>query len=246
MKNGALWRDVNGNPIQSREGCIIQHGGTYYWYGKHKGVKNRPNSYEVDAVGVSCYLSCDLINRKYEGLVLEADRYNPESYIHTSKVLERPEVIYNEKTGRFVMRMQIDIADRCFAVWVCRVGLSDRSIYLLKVCVPNRQDSRDMIVYKNTDGTAYLVHSTDRNKTMSITRLTDDCSYVTDFFVSVLIHQKREAPALFYHNGLNYMITSGCTGWGPNAALYATCPHLLGKWKLIDNPCEGENYRQTF
>ena len=42
------------------------------------------------------------------------------------------------------------------------------------------------------------------------------------------------------------MISSGCTGWAANAALYATCPHLLGKWKLIDNPCVGENSRKTF
>jgi hypothetical protein len=28
--------------------------------------------------------------------------------------------------------------------------------------------------------------------------------------------------------------------------LFARCPDLLGKWKLIDNPCEGEGYRETF
>ena len=247
MKNGTLWKDVNGNPIQAHGGCIIQHGGTYYWYGEHKGVENRPGAYEVDVVGVSCYSSRDLVNWKYEGLVLEADRDNPESYIHTSKILERPKVIFCEKTGRFVLWMHIDSADRCFAgVGIATSDSPTGPFTLLKVCVPNRQDSRDMTVFKDLDGTAYLFHSTDRNKTMGITRLTDDYSDVTDFFVSVLVDQKREAPALFYHNGLYYMITSGCTAWDPNAALYATCPHLLGKWKLIDNPCEGENYRQTF
>jgi hypothetical protein len=42
------------------------------------------------------------------------------------------------------------------------------------------------------------------------------------------------------------MISSGCTSWHPNAALYATCPYVLGKWKLIDNPCRGENADKTF
>ena len=42
------------------------------------------------------------------------------------------------------------------------------------------------------------------------------------------------------------MITSGCTGWDYNSALYAESPYLMGKWKLIDNPCEGEGYRDTF
>ena len=54
------------------------------------------------------------------------------------------------------------------------------------------------------------------------------------------------SPALLYDQGLYYMVTSGCTGWAPNSALVATCPHLLGQWKLIDNPCEGPDYRMTF
>lgn len=49
-----------------------------------------------------------------------------------------------------------------------------------------------------------------------------------------------------YRDGKYYMITSGCTGWQPNSALYAECDHLCGQWKLIDNPCEGDNYRRTF
>ena len=43
-----------------------------------------------------------------------------------------------------------------------------------------------------------------------------------------------------------YMVTSGCTGWNYNSALFARSPQLLGKWKLIDNPCEGPGYRDTY
>jgi len=49
-----------------------------------------------------------------------------------------------------------------------------------------------------------------------------------------------------YRNGLYYCVTSGCTGWAPNSALYAVTPHIRCGWKLIDNPCMGKNYRQTF
>ena len=58
--------------------------------------------------------------------------------------------------------------------------------------------------------------------------------------------QEREAPALFWHEGLHYCITSGCTGWQPNSALYSVTPRLSGGMKLIDNPCEGPGARQTF
>lgn len=42
------------------------------------------------------------------------------------------------------------------------------------------------------------------------------------------------------------MVSSGCTGWDPNSALYATAGYVMGHWKLIDNPCEGKGYRRTF
>lgn len=246
MKNGVIWKDIDGNDIQAHGGCIISFGGTYYWYGEHKGQDNCPGTTRVDVIGISCYSSKDLVNWKYEGLALSAEA-DPESYLHYSKVLERPKVIYNEKTAKFVMWAHVDSADYTLAA--TGVAVSDTPVgpfKLLTVKQPSRQDSRDMTIFKDVDGKAYLVHSKDWNKTMNIARLTDDYTDVDGMYVSVLIDQEREAPALIFRDGLYYMVTSGCTGWDPNSALYATCPHLLGKWKLIDNPLEGENYRDTF
>ncbi len=103
-----------------------------------------------------------------------------------------------------------------------------------------------MTLFQDLDGTAYLLHSKDWNKTMNIARLTEDYTNVDGFYVSVLVDQEREAPAVCCRDGMYYMVTSGCTGWNYNSALFATSPSLLGKWKLIDNPCEGPGYRETF
>lgn len=247
MKNGQMWKDVSGNDIQAHGGCIIEHQGTYYWYGEHKGQDNFPNTTRVDVIGVSCYSSQDLLNWKYEGLALEADKENKDSILHPTNVLERPKVIYNEKTQKFVMWFHADTADYLFAG--IGVAVSDKPqgpFTFLYAKQPNRQDSRDMTLFKDVDGKVYLIHSKDWNKTLNIARLTDDYTDLDGFYVSVLIDQEREAPAICLHNGMYYMVTSGCTGWDYNSALFATCPDLLGKWKLIDNPCEGEGYRQTF
>ncbi len=254
MKNGYIWQDTDGNDIQAHGGCIIKHEGVYYWYGEHKGAENKIARFvsgatveRVDVIGISCYSSRDLVNWKYEGLVLESNKTDPDSPIHTSKVVERPKVVYNEKTGRFVLWMHIDSADYSYAGVGVAVSDSPTGPFeLLRVMVPNKQDSRDMTVYKDNDGTAYLVHSKDRNKTLNIARLTEDYTDVDGLYVSVMADQEREAPALFYHDGMYYMITSGCTSWNPNAALFSRCPQLLGKWKLIDNPCEGKNAHLTF
>ena len=247
MKNGTIWQDTDGNDIQAHGGCIINHEGKYYWYGEHKGTPNRPGLTSVDVIGISCYSSDDLVNWHYEGLVLESNKDDPESPIHYSKVVERPKVIYNEKNKSFVLWMHMDSANYRYAG--VGVAVSDSPVgpfTLKKVFVPNKQESRDMTIYRDLDGTAYLFHSKDGNKTMNIARLTDDYTDVDGFYVSVLQDQEREAPAVFYRDGMYYMISSGCTSWNPNAALYARCPHLLGKWKLIDNPCEGKNSRITF
>lgn len=66
----------------------------------------------VDVIGISCYSSKDLVNWKYEGLALEADREDEKSFIHTSKVVERPKVIFNEKNNNFVMWMPISSTRR--------------------------------------------------------------------------------------------------------------------------------------
>ena len=254
MNNGQIWKDVDGNDIQAHGGCIIEWEGVYYWYGEHKGGETKTTYLvsgaavnRVDFIGISCYSSVDLLNWKYEGLALEADKDDQKSFIHPSMVVERPKVIYNEKTGSFVMWLHLDREDYSYAGVGVAVSDSPKGPFkLIRAKVPNKQDSRDMTVYKDKDGTAYLFHSKDRNKTMNIARLNEDYTDVDGFYVSVLTDQEREAPAVFLKNGLYYMISSGCTGWSPNAALYATCPDLLGKWKLIDNPCIGKNSRKTF
>ncbi len=247
MKNGSIWQDVDGNDIQAHGGCIINHKGVYYWYGENKGADNCPGTRRVDVIGISCYSSTDLVNWKYEGLIFESDKTDETSYIHFSKVMERPKVIYNEKNDNFVLWMHIDRADYTYAgVGIAVCDTPTGKFKLVKVTVPNRQDSRDMTIYKDIDGTAYLVHSKDWNKTLNIARLNDSYTDLDGYYVSVLADQEREAPALFYHKGTYYMITSGCTGWDANQALFARCDHILGRWKLIDNPCEGPNARKTF
>ena len=249
-----IWQDIDGNDIQAHGGCIIKHNDTYYWYGEHKGGETRTvrlrsgaTVERVDVIGISCYSSTDLVNWKYEGLALESNKDDPTHPLHTSKVVERPKVIYNEKNNNFVLWVHADREDYSFAGVAVAVSDSPTGPFIFqKEMVPNKQDSRDMTVYKDKDGTAYLFHSKDRNKTMNIARLNADYTDVDGFYVSVLPDQEREAPAVFFANGMYYMISSGCTSWHPNAALFATCPHLLGKWKLIDNPCRGENADKTF
>lgn len=247
MKNGVMWKDICGNDIQAHGGCIIRYNDTWYWYGENKGQPNNPGERRVDVIGISCYSSKNLVEWKYEGLVLKADESDPESPLHPSKVVERPKVLHNEKTNKFVMWLHIDSAD--YSLMSAGVAVADcptGPFELIDVLWPNGRDSQDMTLYKDENGQAYLFHTTDQDKTMSIDRLDDSYLKTTGEFVSTMIGQKREAPAVCKHKGLYYIISSGCTGWDPNSALYAASWDIMGEFVLIDNPCEGDNYRNTF
>lgn len=244
MKNKTLWTDTSGQPIQAHGGMILYHEGTYYWYGENKDTDtiNR----HVDFIGISCYSSLDLENWKNEGIVLSPID-EPQHILHTANICERPRVLYNARTKQFVMYTHADTADYYYAGVNVAVSAAPTGPFVwLKSFQPNRQDSRDMTLFQDRDGSAWLIHSANYNKTINVARLSDNYLSVTGSYFSIFQDQEREAPAIMFAHDRYYMITSGCSGWEPNPSLYGTCEHLTGPWKLIDNPCTGPAYRTTF
>ncbi len=50
-----------------------------------------------------------------------------------------------------------------------------------------------------------------------------------------------------FRNGTRYyLIASACTGWRPNAALYAVASSPMGPWNVKGNPCKGPDAELTF
>ena len=132
---GEVWKDTDGNPINAHGGGLLYHDGTYYWYGEYKKGKTiLPDwatweCYRTDVTGVGCYSSKDLLNWKFEGIVLPAVKDDPNHDLHPSKVLERPKVIFNKKTGKFVMwhMWKVPITVRLVPEWQLPILLSGRS-----------------------------------------------------------------------------------------------------------------------
>lgn len=201
----------------------------------------------MDAGGVSCYSSKNLKNWKFEGIVLKPNKNDTSSDLHISKVIERPKVIYNRYTKKFVMWLHIDSQDYLYAR--SGVAVSDCPIGPFKYLGserPNGNMARDMTVFVDDDGKAYQFYSSEDNATMHICLLTDDYLSHTAIEKRILIGQKREAPAVFKYKNKYYLITSGCTGWSPNEASYATADQILGEWKSCGNPYTGENADKTY
>jgi hypothetical protein len=119
---GDVWNDNNGKHINAHGGGILFYKGVYYWYGEHKIAGKIGNTAQV---GVGCYSSKDLYNWNDEGIALKVDE-DPKSDITKGCTLERPKVVYNIKTRKFVMWFHLELKDKGYFAARSGVAVSDK------------------------------------------------------------------------------------------------------------------------
>jgi hypothetical protein len=250
---GEIWNDTEGNPINAHGGGILLHEGTYYWYGEIKKGETWlvPDQgwecYRVKAGGVSCYSSKDLVNWKNEGVALAPNLTDSTSELHYTKVLERPKVIYNEKTKKFVMWLHVEAAD--YSLMHAGVAVSDTPegpFTYIESVRPFNQTSADMTLFVDDDGKAYHIFAGENDNTLYVGLLDDTYLKHSKVFSRKFVNLRREAPAIMKHDKKYYLVTSGCTGWSSNIAEYAVADSILGEWQILGNPCVGEGSDITF
>lgn len=247
--------DAEGHRIQGHGGCIWVGDDGYYWFGEHRVPRGTSVYGDDAAIGVSCYRSDDLCCWWNTGLALDRRRESAYSEMGPGFVLERPKVVRNPRTGHFVMWLHIDafgIVDgrRRYAharagVAISRSGPCGPYAYLGSTR-PGGEESRDLTVFQDFDGQAYLVFSGDRNRTLFIAKLSDDYLEVRDPAYPILPGQMREAPVLVRDRDFYFLVTSGCTGWEPNSARLHRAASLFGPWQDIGDPCRGPGAEMTF
>lgn len=71
---------------------------------------------------------------------------------------------------------------------------------------PHGFDSRDMTIFKDDDGMAYLFYASRGNTVLHVSPLTTDYLNVTSAMRRILVRRFREAPAVFKLRGTYYMI----------------------------------------
>ncbi|MEV4333571.1 RICIN domain-containing protein [Streptomyces sp. NPDC049597] len=221
ITNGTQFTDPNGNPVHAHGGGVIKVGTYYYWFGENR---NADNSFRY----VSAYRSTDLKTWEFRNHVL-TQATHPELQ---SANIERPKVIYNAATGKFVMWMHKEAA---YDYWEARaaVAVSDTvdGDYTWKGSFrPVGQMSRDITTFVDTDGTGYMVSAAADNADLHIYRLTADYTAIDAHVKKLWPGAYRESPALFKRDGVYFMLTSHATGWSPNQQKYATATSITGDW----------------
>ncbi|MBC9731487.1 RICIN domain-containing protein [Streptomyces sp. TRM68367] len=234
ITNGTQFTATNGSPVHAHGGGVLKVGSYYYWFGEHR---NADNTFRY----VDAYRSTDLKNWEFRGHVL-TEASDPEL---ASAKIERPKVMYNASTGKFVMWMHkengTDYSEARAAVAVSDTvdGAYD---YRGSFRPLGQHMSRDITVFTDTDGAGYMVSAARENYDLHIYRLTADYTGIASLVANPWPGGHREAPALFKRNGVYFMLTSGATGWNPNQQQYATATNLAGPWSAMRNVGDSTAY----
>ncbi|MFF6784619.1 RICIN domain-containing protein [Streptomyces sp. NPDC012510] len=227
ITNGTQFTDSGGNPLHAHGGGVIKVGSYYYWFGENR---NADNTFRY----VSAYRSTDLKNWEFRNHVL-TEATDPE--LATANI-ERPKVMYNAATGKFVMWMHkengVDYSEARAAVAVSDT-VDGNYTWRGSFRPLGQHMSRDITVFVDTDGTGYMISAARENYDLQIYRLTADYTGIAALVADPWHGGHREAPALFKRNGVYFMLTSGATGWNPNQQQYATATNIAGPWTAMAN-----------
>ena len=243
FRPGDEWYDTDGRVINAHGGGFYVESGTYYWFGEHKGRDG------LARVGISLYSSPDLYNWQSLGIVLAVDETNPGSDIASGAIIERPKVIFNAKTKKYVMWFHLELKGQGYGAARAGVATSDKvdgPYTYIESFRPNHEMSRDQTLFVDSDGKAYQVTASEENQTMHINELSADYLRTSGRFVRVFSGRSMEAPAVFRYNDRYHLIASGSTGWDPNAARQAVATNIMGPWQELDNPAQGQDASVTF
>lgn len=122
----------------------------------------------------------------------------------------------------------------------------DRKFARLVENYQSGQESRDMTVFVDDDGKAYLFCASENNQTMHIVELNDEYTGFTGRWWRILEGKSYEAPVVFRHDGKYYLLGSHCTGWNPNPGRTAVADKITGPWRELGNFAVGDGADRTY
>lgn len=232
ITNGIQFTATNGSIVHAHGGGVLKVGNYYYWFGENRTSDNK-------FFAVSVYRSTDLKSWEFRNNVLTQSSHSELAGAN----IERPKVMYNASTGKYVMWMHKENGTN-YSEARAAVASSDTvdGNYTYHGSFrPLGHMSRDITIY-NDNGTGYMISAADENYDLHIYRLTPDFLNVQSLVGNFWNDQHREAPALFKRGSTYFMLTSGATGWNPNQAKYATASSIAGPWSGFTNVGDGTTF----
>lgn len=219
ITSGNVWFDQNNQQVNAHGACIVKEGDKYYLFGEYKS--DTANVF----TGFSCYSSADLMNWKFEKIVLPRQK---DGLLGPNRIGERVKVMKCPQTGEFVMYMHADdrkYTDPHIGYATCKTINGDYQFQgaLLHEGKPIKR--WDMGTFQDTDGKGYLLihHGI-------IYELSAD--YKSAKRIASSQNEGGESPTIFKSNGVYFWMSSQLTSWERNDNMYMTSTSIEGPWKM--------------
>lgn len=245
---GQVWLDTEGKRIQAHGGSVMYLNGTYYWYGENK--EKTTGKDKIWHWGVRCYTSKDLYNWEDKGLIIEPRTEDPDSSLQPESMMDRPHIIYNKKTKKFVCWLKIMNQDGTQSETVLTADdiLGPYTI-VREGLRPLNMSAGDFDLAVAPDGKAYYYFERVHSETICAD-LTEDYTDVTGYYSTHFPHSHpphvREATAHFTRKGKHYLITSGTTGYMPNPSEAAIADTWHGPYTVLGDPHPEDESRTSY
>ncbi|RHS80956.1 hypothetical protein DW928_05275 [Firmicutes bacterium AM43-11BH] len=247
IKPGQVWLDTEGKRIQAHGGSVICVEDTFYWYGENK--ENTTGQDKTWHWGVRCYSSKDLYNWKDEGIIIPPNLEDETSPLHPTSMMDRPHIVYNKMTQKYVAWLKIMNEPPCFTVLTADHILGPYKLKNARVNPCGMAVGDFDIAVEPVDNKAYLI-SERPHITLYVADLNDEYTDVTGNYSEHFPHtappETREAPAHFVRKGMHYLITSGTTGYHPNPSEIAVSKLWHGPYEILGNPHVGDTSKTSF
>ncbi len=256
---GKVWLDTDGNRIQAHGGSVLYVDDTYYWYGENKDRTDEPAG--IWHWGVRLYSSKDLYNWKSEGIILPPAPEDDQSPVHPSQYMDRPHIIYNKKTKKFVMWIKImrreNMEDQYMTIAVADKITDTFKIIATRQILNMSSGDFDLTV-DSESGKAYIyfdkvhdyVHKERQHQDIICAELTEDYTDVTgdyaNYHNNTKWHIGYEAPAFCEYEGKKYVFLSHTTGYMPNPTDCIVSEGYFGPWENIGTVHENDVENLSF
>ena len=253
IKPGKVWLDTEGKPIQAHGFSVFynEQEKLYYWYGENKEKTAGGKKNTVWHWGVRLYTSPDLYNWTDKGLIIPPNPEDLTSPLHPTYCMDRPHIIYCEKTGKYVAWLKIMAGEVSqFMSILTADKFEGPYTFANKIYKPLDMDTGDFALHVDSETkTAYIFFERPHFQLICAT-LTGDYTAVTGeysvHYDNLLPPYTREAPTYFERNGKKYLFTSGTSGYFPNPSKVCIFDGYHGEYKDLGDPCIGDKSGTTF
>ncbi len=244
---GKVWYDTAGKRIQAHGGSVMYLDGAYYWYGENK--EHTDGRGDVWHWGVRCYKSTDLYNWEDCGIIIPPELNRPGSPLHPASMMDRPHIIYNKRTKKFVCWVKVMTADGQRSTVLTSDSLLGPYTIVREGILPLGMSAGDFDLAVAEDGKAYYYFERVHSETICAD-LTEDYTDVTGYYSTHFPRPYppfvREATAHFVRNHKHYLFTSGTTGYLPNPSEAAAADTWHGPYTILGDIHPEDKSRTSF